>query len=95
MRARIRDVQASGVAKLVDVDGSYLFRKHQRLAHDGTQIPPLDVPLVGWEPVNAGNYMDMAKKIPRVTHGKYRVLELRIRFTISLWYGIQVCCTRT
>ena len=57
----------------MDVDGSYLSRKHQKLESQGLAVVPLgipDVPLLGWESVTVTNYMDMAKKIPCVTPGK-------------------------
>ncbi len=68
----------SGETKAVDVDGSYLFRKHQQLTCVGVDLPQPglpDIPLVGWEQVNAGNHVDNAKKIPRVTPGKCRDLS--------------------
>ena len=60
-------------AHVVDVDGSYLFKKHQSLTDAGAQIAPLgisDVPMIGWEPVDAKNFKSMSEKIPRVTPGK-------------------------
>ena len=42
---------------IIDVDGSYLYRKQIRLgsASDGTQIPLPTPPLSGWESVKAYN----------------------------------------
>ena len=57
---------------MVDVDGSYLYRKHQQLLSKGESVAPLslpDIPLSGWEVVNEQNYTTMAKKIPCVTPG--------------------------
>ena len=57
---------------MIDVDGSCLYKKCQQfdsaLNPDGSTIP--DIPLTGWETVDATNYNEMSKKIPRVTHGK-------------------------
>lgn len=63
---RIREAKAAGDA-VVDVDGSYLYRKYQLHADVVTAVP--NPPLAGWEPVSKGNYRDIASKIPKVTHG--------------------------
>lgn len=64
----------------MDVDGSYLYRKWQKLHHEGITVAPLrlpSVPLAGWEIVDAANYLDMAKRIPRVTrYEKFSVCTL-------------------
>ena len=68
---RIREAQKSQKA-VVDVDGSYLYRKHQLLLSKGKSVAPLSlpgIPLSGWELVDKGNYTRMAKKIPCVTPG--------------------------
>ena len=47
---------------VIEVDGSYSFRKHQQLLSQGLPLVPLDIPstpVTGWEPVNAGNYFEM------------------------------------
>ena len=63
---------------MIDVDGSWLYKKCQQQrgiwSNDSDTIP--DVPLSGWETVDASNYSDMSKKIPRVTHGKDTCYEL-------------------
>ena len=68
---RIRGAKKEG-SKVIDVDGSYLYKKHQLqgsiCSTDNATIP--DVPLSGWETVDTSNYSDMSKKIPMVTHGK-------------------------
>ena len=51
---RIRESQNLDI---VDVDGSYLYRKQQSM---GESVEPLslpDVPLSGWERVDEGNYI--------------------------------------
>ena len=66
----IREAQKSR-KEVVDVDGSYLYRKHQLLS-EGKCVVPLslsDIPLSGWELVDKGNYTHMARKIPCVTPG--------------------------
>ena len=56
---------------VVDVDGSYLYRKAQKcspqLLH---QLSILRISLTGWETVHDTNYREMAKKIPRVMPGQ-------------------------
>ena len=81
MHCSIREAKKLGTAKVVDVDGSYLSWKHQKLQSEGLAVVPLgipDMPLVGWESVTATNYMDMAKKMPCVTAGK-----IRCKYTIT------------
>ena len=56
---------------MIDVDESYLYRKQQQVgvwSTDDDTIP--DIPLSGWEVVDASNYKQTSKKIPRVTHGR-------------------------
>ena len=55
---------------IVDVDGSYLLRKEQRLVSEGVQTLPLSapaVPLSGWELLTRDNYKELG--IPTVTSG--------------------------
>ena len=55
---------------IVDVDGSYLYRKKQQLVSQGIRTLPLSlpsVPLTGWEVVTADNYKE--KNVPRVMSG--------------------------
>ena len=60
---------------MVDIDGSHLYKKQQKLLSEGmvigrsTALPK--PPLVGWESVNTANHKEMASKLPRVTHGKF------------------------
>lgn len=59
--------------KFIDVDGSYMFRKHQLMEQEGKNVAPLGIPpppFSGWEPVTEGNYNDSSVKIPKVTQGK-------------------------
>lgn len=54
------------------MDGSYLYRKREKLLADGFSVAPLglpSVPLDGWKIVNEGNYREIATKIPCVTPG--------------------------
>ena len=67
-------VRKSKKLDMVDVDGSYLYRKHQSLQSMGMSVVTLPlpcVPLRGWEQVNEGNYTAMAKKIPCVPPGVF------------------------
>ena len=55
---RVRKVGKSG-AKIIDVDGSYVYRKYQRLINSGESVSPPGVPMppfCGWEPINENNY---------------------------------------
>ena len=57
---------------IVDVDGSYLYRKEQQLISQGINTLPLSLPsqpLTGWEIVSADNYME--KNVPKVMPGKH------------------------
>ena len=58
---------------IVDVDGSYLYRKQQLLKQSGVCIAPLPLPspLSGWEVVSESNIGTISPKIPAVTSGKY------------------------
>ena len=59
-------------AKVIDVDGSYLYRNQKQLQASGVNVAPLDVPpplLTCWESVSEGNVKLLADKIPRVTTG--------------------------
>lgn len=59
--------------KVIDVDGSYLFRKKQQLllsSDDTLDTAVPTIPLSGWEPIDDSNYQNMGKKIPLVSHGK-------------------------
>ena len=59
--------------QVIDVDGSYLQRKHKQMADAGMNVAPLDAPtatpLSGWEVMTEANVKDIAKKLPRVTSG--------------------------
>ena len=68
---RIRDAMKQG-AKVVDIDGSYLAQKHEKLRLSGMQLAPLGMPPpppTGWVTVDTSNYQDLAKKIPRMSPG--------------------------
>ena len=67
---RVREaVQAN--LPVIDVDGSYLYRKQQRLGSGSHCMPsPIpSLPLTGWESVSAENAREMSVKIPCVTQG--------------------------
>ena len=68
---RIREARLSG-DKVVDVDGSYLWRKYQRVSESGANVVPVGVPsppLTGWQSVTEANHKEYADKIPQVTAG--------------------------
>ena len=59
---------------VVDVDGSYLYRKYQRLTESGKDVAHPDYPSPppsGWKVVNENTYKDIAPSIPLVTTGTY------------------------
>ena len=60
---------------VVDIDGSHLYKKQQRLLSEGVEIGRLTVlpkqPLIGLDSINTANHKEMASKLPRVTHGKF------------------------
>ena len=54
--------------KVVDVDGSYLYRKY----HSQTELedlPPPVVPIAGWDVIEDPQ-SDCVAQIPKITHGK-------------------------
>ena len=60
--------------EVVDVDGSYLYRKHKNMADSGIIVAPLplpSVPLSGWEAVSQDNVAEISLKVPHVTSGMY------------------------
>ena len=70
---RIRDALQQNL-DVVDVDGSYLYRKEQQLISQGVRTLPLSlpsVPLTGWEVVTADNYKE--KYVPRVISGMDKI----------------------
>ena len=67
---RVRDAIKDKVS-VVDVDGSYLVRKHEQLRQAGVNVAPLgppSLPLSGWITItiNKANCKDKSQKIPRV-----------------------------
>ena len=69
---RVNQTQQEGTA-VVDVDGSYLYRKYRSLTEAGVQVslPAYpSVPLTGWNPVNEETCQAIAPSIPHVTSGK-------------------------
>ena len=63
-------------ANIVDVDGSYLFRKHKHLKESGLNVAPLELPpapLRGWGSVSEGNVNEVAEKMPKVTAGMLNI----------------------
>jgi len=80
MMFRIKEAKDRN-AEVIDVDGSYLHRKHQQLINSGVSVAPPGVPprpLAGWETITNSNYQQYCTKIPIVTQG------LIILFNISI-----------
>ena len=68
---RIRELSKQG-AKVVDVDGSYLWRKQQQLNETSVVTEGIGVPsppLSGRVTVNETNYTEVSKHLPTVTSG--------------------------
>ena len=68
---RVREA-IKGKMAVVDVDGSYLVRKHEQLRQAGVNVAPLgppSLPLSGWITINEANYKDESQKIPRMLPG--------------------------
>lgn len=62
----------SEATPVVDVDGSYLYRKYQRLTEAGVHVARLDLPsppLTGWEQVTEDNVATLSLNVPRTTSG--------------------------
>ena len=57
---------------MCDVDGSYLYRKHQRAIEAGIAVSPMavpDPPVSGWELLTTENHNDISSKTPSVMPG--------------------------
>ena len=57
---------------VVDVDGSYLHKKHKALVEAGKEVSSLSKPLpplCGWMAITQENFKTMADKIPLITSG--------------------------
>ena len=57
---------------MVDIDGSHLYKKQQKLLSLIGKLTALPKqPFIGWDSINTANHKDMASKLPRVTHGEF------------------------
>lgn len=59
-------------APLVDVDGSYMYKKCKTLIEGGMQVAPLPCPtppISGWRAVNKDSVVSVGPLIPTVTNG--------------------------
>ena len=71
---RVREASESS-APVIDVDGSYLYRKQQQLSSAGITITAAHAPsppITGWESVTSENVSTMSTKVPCVTPGMYK-----------------------
>ena len=77
----------------MDVDGSYLYKKHKTLGHRLAPLAPPAPPPSGWVTVSSENYLQVAPDLQTVTAGQYtiKITNLPNISTLSL----QVWCTRT
>ena len=84
MTFRIQHAQRDGT-KVIDVDGSYLHQKEQRLNATGITTLPLNlpsIPLCGWEQLTKENHKEIADKIPRVSSGMCMYLSELILYEV-------------
>ncbi len=67
---RVRQVETEGLP-VVDVDGSYLYRKYKVLSDAGKHVslPSIPPPISGWTVMTSENYQSLAPTIPPVTQG--------------------------
>lgn len=75
--SRVRTLSKQG-AKVVDVDGSYLWRKQQQLKESGVVVENVGLPSPppsGWITINETNYKELAKDLPTVTSGWKTILR--------------------
>ena len=74
--SRINQAEEEGIS-VVDVDGSYIYRKYQCLVESGenvTQPNHPGPPPSGWKVVNKNTYKDLIPSIPLVTTGTIIIL---------------------
>jgi hypothetical protein len=72
---RVREAVKEG-CRVIDVDGSYLYRKHQQMKQQSRNVAPLGLPpppVSGWELVCEDNHRDISSRIPKVTQGKFHI----------------------
>ena len=62
---RVHATMAEG-KPVIDVDGSYLYRKQQKQTTEITATTLPSEPLAGWESITTSNCEDMAKRIPLI-----------------------------
>jgi len=56
----------------VDVDGSYLYKKHRALTEAGKQVAPLPLPTApvsGWGAINQDSVVNVCPLFPTATNG--------------------------
>ena len=78
-------MEADGVP-VVDVDGSFLYKKYNKLSKQ-VILPPIPPPPVsGWTVMTGENYQSLASSIPRVSQGRH-LSCLRILLVTSFFYS--------
>ncbi|KAL5517990.1 hypothetical protein EMCRGX_G003649 [Ephydatia muelleri] len=90
---RVQEVSASN-APVIDVDGSYLYRKQQQHLPSATDISMLPVPappLMGWESVTKDNVDLISTRIPWVTQDGH--LATITKATCECAAGESASCT--
>ena len=87
---RVREAIKGKVA-VVDVDGSYLVRKHEQLRQAGVNVAPLGLPLSGWITINEANYKDESQKIPRMLPGTSTSPATPASLSLSPNHALHMC----
>ena len=63
-------------APIIDIDGSYTYKKYRDLLKVGKHVvPPArpSLPLSGWRAINKDSYKSVGPSIPTVTSGMFSV----------------------
>lgn len=88
---RIQQVKSEQLP-VIDVDGSYMYRKEQSLLESGVVVAPQGAPsppLSGWETVSNASVKSIAPKVPVVTSGiSTYTKKLRSTCSKDLYLGL-------
>lgn len=66
---RVRQTKAAGVP-VIDIDGSYIYRKYHSETDDADNIPVPDIPPAGWDTIE-GVQSVAIRELPKITHGTF------------------------
>ena len=71
----------------MDVDGSYLYKKHKILTEAGQRLVPLTSPAPppsGWVTVSSENYLQVAPNLPTITPGQWTITITNFQYYLTL-----------